>query len=216
MTARNSADDYFKNIVKALEEQNVEDLIYARRDHYNIMPADPSFPVDKDERQALTKELNKLSATFWDNEKIAEDLDNFPENHFPELKDWVSNLITVASERQQLERVFNKHQKAPPLIIQFFRNFYTSSERQSTKIRKNYLLKLQSSKGLTKWHTKFINSVKKAAPLTSALYEVELLNSGKKRSFRLFKTSGNDNSGNVGCLIFVLIWIAIKFLESVL
>lgn len=216
MTAQNSADDYLTKIVKALEKENVEDLIYSRRDFYNIMPADPSFPVDKDERQALTKELNKLSATFWDNEKIAVDLDNFPENHFPELKDWVSHLITVASERRQLESVFTKHQKAPPLVIQFFRNFYTSSERQSTKIRKNYLLKLQSSKNLTKWHTKFINSVKKEAPHTSSLYEIELLNNGKRRSFRLFKTSGNDSSGNIGCLIFILIWMAIKFLGAVL
>ena len=82
MTAK-SADDYLKDLVSALERENVEDLVYARRDFLNIMPGDPTFPVNDDERDRQTANIEKLVATFWDNENLLEDLKGIKETNFP-------------------------------------------------------------------------------------------------------------------------------------
>ena len=216
MTPDESVDDYFKNIISALEKDNVEDLIYARRDYYNIMPADPSFPVDSDFRENQTAELTKLATTFWDNQDIEKDLEAFPKTHFPELKDWLEKLKTVAEEKKQLQLIFETLPKAPETTIKFFKNFLTCTERKASEQRKDYLLKLQSNKQLVKWHKQVLVYLQRTAPQSAFLCKMDIPVKKKFASFRLFKPSSGDNSGNIGCLIFIIIWMLIRFIGAVI
>ena len=169
-----SANDYFQNIVSALKRESTEDLVYARREYYSIRPADPSISVDGKKRLEQTAQLSKLATAFWDNADIEKELNSFPENHFPELKDWLYKLKTLASLKAQIQQVFNKFANAPETVLVFFKEFLPSSDREAARLRKDYLLKLQSNKQFIKWHNQIYKSLKQSVPESAARFRLSL------------------------------------------
>lgn len=214
MTAK-SADDYLKDLVSALERENVEDLVYARRDFLNIMPGDPTFPVNDDERDRQTANIEKLIATFWDNENLLEDLKGIKETNFPELKDWCKRLIIVAESKKTFLSTLNSFPKVSQTSLKFFQQLYIVSEREAANLRKKYLLKLQSNKQLLKSHCQILKELNKTVPEIAALENFDTPARSKFGNFRIFKPSAADNSGNVGCFVLVILWILIRFIIAV-
>ena len=214
MTSK-SVDDYFKDLVSAIERENVEDLVYARRDYLDIMPADPSFPVNSEERLKQTASIEKVVATFWDNENLQEDLKEFQNTNFPELQDWYKKLVTVSEHKTELLNALENFSNIPQTSQKFFRSFYISSERESAKMRKQYLLKLKNNKQLLKWHNKIIKELQKTTPEIVAIEDIDISTQKKFSSFSIFKSSAGDNSGNIGCFVLVIIWLLIRFIITV-
>ena len=212
MTSDKDASEYFEKVVASLDARNVDDLAYARRQFYKVKPGDPTFAINIKERQQIGEKLAKLAASFWDNQYVKEELNNLEMAPYPELEEWHESLKALAEEKEAIKEVFFKDTKQTQKVSGFYQKYLPSSEADAIKFTRKFRLKHFNDKNFIKWNNKALDELKLKAPRT---FEKLPKNLYLKHQRKPFFSSNNDSSVFNGWVIFVIIWLILKFITMI-